>query len=45
MVNILETIKDREISRDFLICWLLQEYPLQRGRISTFVTFGGHLGF
>ena len=29
----------------FLTHRVVQEYPMQRGKISNFATFGGHLGF
>ena len=35
------------ISSEFLTCKrkVVQEYHMQRGKISIFATFGGHLGF
>ena len=44
-VNISKTIRDRAISSEFLICWVVQECPMQTGKISILATFGGHLGF
>ena len=36
---------DGAISSEFLTHRVVQEYPMQRGKISIFATFGGHLGF
>ena len=44
-VNILKTVRDRAISSKFLIRRVVEDYPMQRGKISIFATFGGHLGF
>ena len=33
------------ISREFLTHRVVQECPMQRGKISILATFGGHLGF
>ena len=33
------------ILSEFFTCRVVQEYPMQRGKISIFDTFGGHLGF
>ena len=33
------------ILSEFLTHRVVQEYPMQRGKISIFATFGGHLGF
>ena len=44
-VNISKTIRDRAISSEFLTRRVVQECPIQRGEISIFATFGGHLGF
>ena len=33
------------ISSEFLTHRVVQEYPMQRGKISISATFGGHLGF
>ena len=52
-VNISETVRDRAISSELLTRGVVQEYPIQRrkeyfmqrGKISMFTTFGGHLGF
>ena len=44
-MNILKTIRDRAISSEFLTHRVVQEYPMPRGEISIFATFGGHLGF
>ena len=44
-VNISKTVRDRAISTEFLTRSVVQEYPMQRGKISIFATFGGHLGF
>ena len=41
----LKTVRDRAISSEFLTNRVVQEYPIQRGKISIFATFGGHLGF
>ena len=45
MTNISQTVRDRAISSEFLTCRVVEEYPMQRGKISIFATFGGHLGF
>ena len=42
-VNISKTTRDRAISTEFLTRRVVQEYPMQRGEISIFATFGGHL--
>ena len=44
-VNISKTIRDRAISSEFLTFKVVQECPVQRGKISIFTTFGSHLGF
>ena len=44
-VNILKTVRDRAILSEFLTHRVVQEGPIQRGKISIFATFGGHLGF
>ena len=44
-VNILKIIRDRAIFSQVLTHRVVQEYPIQRGKISIFATFGGHLGF
>ena len=44
MTNISQTVKDRAISSDFLTHRVVQEYPMQRGKISIFATFGSYLG-
>ena len=44
-MNILKTVGDRAISSEFLTRRVVQEYSIQRGKISIFATFGGHLGF
>ena len=44
-VNISKTVRDRAISSEFLTHRVVQECPMQRGKISIFATFGGHLGF
>ena len=44
-MNISKTVRDRTILSDFLTCMVVQECPMQRGKISIFATFGGHLGF
>ena len=44
-MNISKTVRDRAISSEFLTHRVVQEYPMQKGKISIFVTFGGHLGF
>ena len=44
-MNISNTVRDRAISSEFLTHRVVQEYPMQRGKISIFVTFDGHLGF
>ena len=33
------------ILSEFLTRRVVQEYPIPRGKISIFATFGGHLGF
>ena len=43
-VNISKTVRDGTISSEFLIYRVVQDYPMQRGTISIFATFGGHLG-
>ena len=44
-MNISKTVRDRVISSEFLTRRVAQECPVQRGKISIFATFGGHLGF
>ena len=44
-VNISRTVRDRAISSEFSTHRVLLECPMQRGKISIFATFGGHLGF
>ena len=44
-VSISQTVRDRAISSKFLTCRVVQESPVQRGKISIFATFGGHLRF
>ena len=44
-MNISKTVRDRAISREFLTHRVVQEYPMQRGKISIFATFGGHVVF
>ena len=44
-VNISKTVRNIVISSEFLTHRVLQEYSMQRGKISIFATFGGHLGF
>ena len=43
--NVSETVRARVISSEFLTLMVVQEYPVPRGKISIFLTFGGHLGF
>ena len=43
--NISQSVRDRAISSKFLIHRVVQECPMQRGKISIFATFDGHLGF
>ena len=38
-------LTSRAISSEFLTPRVLQEYPMEREKISIFATFGGHLGF
>ena len=45
ITNISQTVRDRAISSKILICRVVQECPVQRGKIWIFATFGGHLGF
>ena len=45
ITNISQTVKDRTISSEFFIRRLVQEYPVPKGKISIFATFGGYLGF
>ena len=40
-----KTIRYRAILSEFLTHRVVQECPMQRGKISIFATFGGHLGF
>ena len=42
-MNISKTVRDRAISSEFLTRRVAQECPVQRGKISIFATFGGHL--
>ena len=44
-VNISKTVRDTVISSEFLTHRVVQECPMQRGKISLFATFGSHLGF
>ena len=44
-VNISKTVRDRAISSEFLTGRVVQECPMEKGKISIFATFGGHLGF
>ena len=44
-VNISKTERDRAISSEFLTHMVVIEQPIQRGKISLFATFVGHLGF
>ena len=44
-VNISKTVRDRAISSEFLTRRVVQDSLVQRGKISIFATFGGHLGF
>ena len=44
-MNISKTVRDRAISSEFLTRRVAQECPVQRGKISIFATFGGHLRF
>ena len=54
-MNISKTVRDRAISSEFLTHRVVQQCPMQRGKISRvsyakgkksiFATFGGHLGF
>ena len=44
-LSISQTVRDRAISSEFFTCRVVQESPVQRGIISIFTTFGGHLGF
>ena len=47
--NISKKVWDRAISSEFLTYRVVQDYPqecpMQRGKISNFANFGGHLGF
>ena len=45
ITNISKTVRDRAISSEFLTRRVVQESPVQWGKISIFATFGGHLGF
>ena len=40
-----KTVRDRAISSEILTRRVVQECPVERGKISIFATFGGHLGF
>ena len=40
-----KTVRDRAISSEFFIHSVVQQCPVERGEISIFTTFGGHLGF
>ena len=44
-VNISKTVRDRAISSAFLTRRVIQECPVERGKISIFATFGSHLEF
>ena len=44
-VNISKTVRGTAISNEFLTHRVVQECPMQSGKISIFATFGGHLGF
>ena len=44
-VDISKIIRDRAILSKFLTHRVVQQYPIQRGKISIFATFGVHLGF
>ena len=44
-MNISKFIRDRAISSEFLTHRVVQECPMQKGKISIFATFGSHLGF
>ena len=44
-VIISKTVRDRAMLGKFLTRRVAQECPVQRGKISIFATFGGHLGF
>ena len=43
--SISKAVRDRAISSKFLTRTVVQECPVERGKISIFATFGGHLGF
>ena len=43
-MNISKTVRDSDFERIF-DHKVVQEYPMLRGKISIFATFGGHLGF
>ena len=44
-VNISKTVRDRAISSEFLTHRVVQECPVQRGKISIFATFASILDF
>ena len=44
-MNISKTVQDKAILREFLTQRVVRDCPMQRGKISIFATFGGHLGF
>ena len=43
-MNISKTVRDRAISHEFLTHRIVQECPMQRGKISR-VSYASHLGF
>ena len=44
-VNILKTVRDRAISSEFLTSRIVQEYSMQRGKISSFALLAAILDF
>ena len=44
-MNISKTVRGRAISSEFLTHRVVQEWPVERGKIWIFATVGGHLGF
>ena len=44
-MNISKTVRERAILSDFFTHRVVQECPMQKGKISIFATFGGYLGF
>ena len=41
----METVRDRTILSELLAHRVLQEYPIENGKVSIFAMYGGHLGF